>query len=266
MDQISEFIYNKCYFGSFPVQSTVDELESEHFKYFIDLTYSNESKIKQYKTKHTYINYPILDHKAPSEWKSFAKFIIQISNIINDLGTGEKIYIHCKGGHGRSGVVVACLLCYIYKLTPLRSIEKTTECHNKRKGLKVRWKRLGSPQTKVQKIFVANFFKKMFVFHESSNYFSSVFNINSTKYSVEIPGYGIYPNISTAFNSLIHISISGIRLTRYQTLVYICNNIISQNEYLMKTLLNTGLRPIIDKHSPNLGKAWMEIRDTYYLK
>ena len=33
------------------------------------------------------------------------------------LVNNEKIYIHCKGGHGRAGLVVSCILCYTCRLS-----------------------------------------------------------------------------------------------------------------------------------------------------
>jgi hypothetical protein len=38
-------------------------------------------------------------------------FVLQLVAL---LTSGRKIYVHCRGGHGRTGVVVACLLGFIY--------------------------------------------------------------------------------------------------------------------------------------------------------
>jgi protein-tyrosine phosphatase len=96
------FIKEKALFGSFPSQSAVDELENElNVRYFIDLTYSDEKKITPYKTKYSYMNYPINDRHVPQDLLSFTKFIIKVSKIIKDLKKEETIYIHCKGGQYR---------------------------------------------------------------------------------------------------------------------------------------------------------------------
>jgi hypothetical protein len=137
-------------FGSFPTQESVNELEHEGVRYFIDLTDNEkEKKITSYTTKYTYINYPIKDNYVPIDLATFTVFIIKIAKIIKNL-TQEKVYIHCKGGHGRSGVVVSCLLCYIFKLTPYESLEYTTKCHNNRHIMRDKWRKIGSPQTYLQ--------------------------------------------------------------------------------------------------------------------
>ena len=111
MDRSSEFIRNKALFGGYPTQEYVNEFETMGVRYFIDLTCEGEKKIVPYTTIYTYERYSISDHRVPTDWNSFAQFISKIGNIIKSRHTGEKVYRHCKGGHGRSGVVVACLLC-----------------------------------------------------------------------------------------------------------------------------------------------------------
>jgi len=46
--------------------------------------------------------------------------------LVNQL-ENNKLYIHCRGGHGRAGLVVACLLCSIYDYPPEKSIELTSK-------------------------------------------------------------------------------------------------------------------------------------------
>jgi len=73
------------------------------------------------------------------------------------LTNNEKIYIHCRGGHGRAGLVVACILSSICKISAIEAIKQTNEFHNNRKIMKIRWRKLGSPQTKKQKDFISEF-------------------------------------------------------------------------------------------------------------
>lgn len=199
MDKCSNFIKNGL-FGSYPNQSSVNEYENLGVRYFIDLTESGEKNIVRYNTKYTYINYPIQDRHVPSCWKSFSELIIKITNIIKNLEKYEKIYIHCKGGHGRSGILVACLLCYLYKITPAEAIAKTTIYHNKRKIMKEKWRKMGSPQTRKQKKFVTKFFEPLYIYKNYSNYFTSFFN-NDADIKVKIPGFGIFPTANAAFQA-----------------------------------------------------------------
>ena len=99
MDNSSYFIKNRALFGSFPTQESILELEDHGVRYFVDLTdLTKEKKIFAYKTKYTYINYPIDDHSIPDNIRTFSSFIIKISNIIKNLKQDQRILIHCKGG------------------------------------------------------------------------------------------------------------------------------------------------------------------------
>ncbi len=42
-----------------------------------------------------------MDQRVPDNIIEFVKFINKLVNIISGLTNCEKLYIHCKGGHGR---------------------------------------------------------------------------------------------------------------------------------------------------------------------
>jgi len=158
MDSSSYFIKDKAIFGSFPNQMSVEELEKEGVIYFINLTCDNEKKIIPYTTKHGYIHFPIPDQGIPENHGEFARFILRLTKVILQLKSAEKLYVHCKGGHGRSGLVVAASLCQIFNLTPYEALKYTSQCHNNRKNMRERWRKIGSPQTYLQKKFIYKFF------------------------------------------------------------------------------------------------------------
>ena len=158
MESSSYFIKDKALFGSYPSQCSVEELEKEGVIYFINLTRDDEKKIIPYTTNHGYIHYPIPDQCVPENLPDFARFILRVVKIILDLKLNEKVYINCKGGHGRSGLVVAAILCQIFNLTPFESLKYTSQCHSNRKNMRERWRKIGAPQTYSQKKFVYKFF------------------------------------------------------------------------------------------------------------
>ena len=135
MEISSYFIEDKCLFGPYPSNTDVKELEKNGVKYFVDLT-SKEDKLDNYNCDTTYISYPIKDNSIPDDKEDFLNFLDYIKKVFYTLPAGDKIYIHCKGGHGRSGMLVACLLCCILGLRSEESISKTSESHNKRPLLK----------------------------------------------------------------------------------------------------------------------------------
>jgi len=55
-----------------------------------------------------FINYEIEDHDIPNDINSFRRFIKLLYVLIKDKT--NKLYIHCAGGHGRTGLVCCCLL------------------------------------------------------------------------------------------------------------------------------------------------------------
>lgn len=288
METISEFIKNKAYFGGYPTQQQVEEYQKFGFRYFVNLTNDGEKRLTPYKTEYEYIQYPISDHRIPSDWQSFATLIIKLSNIIRKLSNGKKMYIHCKGGHGRAGVVVACILCYLYKISPVESISKTTKYHNRRKGIRDKWKKMGSPQTRSQKHFVTKFFEPLIVYNNiNNNYFSSIFG-NEFPTDIKIPNLGEFKNAQLAYKAFKQKVITecendnitkNIWGTIKEDAMYtILSYKFDQHNDISNKLLNTGLRPVII-HSNNvfwgykektgrniLGKMITKLREELYLE
>jgi ribA/ribD-fused uncharacterized protein len=301
MERTSYFVKNKALFGSYPLQEQVELFESLGVRYFVDLTCTGEKRITPYTTKYEYLHYPIEDRRIPTNWGSFAQFIIKVGNIIKNLPTGQRIYIHCKGGHGRSGVVVACLLCYLYKISPSNALSNTKMYHSDRKEMKEKWRKMGSPQTRSQKHFVTKFFEPLYIYKNYTKYFSAGFN-NDADLSVMIPGFGLFPTATSAFNAFKDLSdikyVSNLKMeTNISHICQICascrtvkdweyirENVMyiilkykfNQHDVIRKNLMDTGMRPIIvrsvdtfwgkfDNSGQNmLGKLLIKLRNELY--
>ena len=270
MDKCSYFLKDKAIFGSYPTQETVYDLEKKGVKYFINLTYPEEKLIKEYETNNNIINFPIQDRKVPNDIISFSKLIVNISNIIKDLKENELIYIHCKGGHGRSGILVACLLCYIFKISPLESIELTTKYHNNRSNMKEKWREIGSPQTFFQKNFVCKTFKPIYFF-KANKIGNSVGFSNFSLHDVNIDNLGTFHTSEAAFQTFKNRNNRDYVLKQQNTkspfISKLLGSKIKNNDYFNKNkenimynillqkftqhsdikqkLLESGLRPII---------------------
>lgn len=300
MERCSYFIKGKALFGSFPSQEGVEELEREGVRFFVDLTHSYEQKITPYKTLYNYISYPISDRKVPRDWKSFSCFIIKIADIINSLKSNEKLFIHCKGGHGRSGVVVACLLCYIYNISPEEALQKTTKFHSKRSVMREKWRKLGSPQTRGQKTFVYKFFSPFFFYKNTKQtlFYKRDYSDGFSNHSNHEVKYNqnVYPTATSAINTaklLLDLRTGrNTRLSRtpdknvskdyYKVLSEKMQDILrckfEQHSELKYNLINTGLRPLVyhtdedgfwgdalDGTGQNrLGKELYKLREYYY--
>lgn len=305
MDRCSYFIKNRAMFGSFPTQEAVNELEREGVRFFINLTYNHEKKITPYKTNYEYINFPIPDQRTPPNWDIFAKFILQISKIIVHLKPRELVYIHCKGGHGRSGVVVACLLCYIFNMSPNDALEHTTKCHSNRSIMRDKWRKIGSPQTRLQKTFVHKFFEPLYFHRAYRNGYTTGFS-NFSLHPVTHPDLGTFPTSEAAFhackdpNNVEYVNKQKNTKTPAQAkflgkkanlpidwndkkdyvMIHILRLKISQHDTIKTNLLNTGLRPIIEhtrgdsywgdggdgSGQNKLGKILTKLRNELYIK
>ena len=197
MERSSYFIKNRALFGSFPTQEAVKELEKIGVRYFVDLTHSNERHIMPYNTQYEYISFPITDHQVPKDRQTFSRLIVSLAEVIYSLDKKELIYIHCKGGHGRVGVVVACLLCYIFELRPAEALEHTTMYHSNRKSMREKWRKIGSPQTYQQKNFVHQIRRPIYFYRAYKNGRTAGFS-NFTTHPVTVPDLGRFPTSEAA--------------------------------------------------------------------
>jgi ribA/ribD-fused uncharacterized protein len=303
MDNCSYFIKDKAIFGSFPTQKIIHELENLGVRYFIDLTTEEEKKRKiiPYTTKYTYINFPIVDRHIPIDLHAYAKFILRICNIIET--TNDLIYLSCRGGHGRSGVVVATILCHKFGLSPEEALQQTTIYHSNRRILKDKWRKIGSPQTYTQKKFIFKFCIPLRFYRTYKHTNTYGFSIYSN-HTVYIEGIGTFPTAESAFqahkdlNNIAHIN-SQLKVKTVLMAKHLGNKIIpredweevkigimerilqlkfDQHDDIRENLLNTGLRPLVEHTKDdsfwgdggdgsgqnNLGKILTKIRNRYY--
>tara|TARA_B100000401_G_scaffold92330_1_gene59032 strand:+ start:8293 stop:9222 length:930 start_codon:yes stop_codon:yes gene_type:complete len=308
MNYCSFFIKDKALFGSYPNKESFQQLYDNNIRYFVDLTNVKERKdLYDYKSNEiTYYNYQINDKKYPENIITFIKFIIQISETIKNLKNNEKIYIHCKGGHGRSGILVACLLCYIYNIKPQEALDKTTKYHSDRLIMRDRWRKIGSPQTYHQKSFVVKLFKNLYFFKAFkkgktmgfSNF--SFHDIYDSKLNVKCSNSEClfhiykYPDDKKHIDKMLDLhnplkcKIYADKLDgstdwdnkKLDIMKYILQLKIQQHSDIKENLMNTGLRNIIytnkldsfwgvgvdNKGYNHLGKLWTEIRNEEYMK
>uniref|UniRef100_A0A6C0LW24 Tyrosine specific protein phosphatases domain-containing protein n=1 Tax=viral metagenome TaxID=1070528 RepID=A0A6C0LW24_9ZZZZ len=295
MERSSYFIKNRAMFGSFPTQEAVEELEQNGVRYFVNLTYSHERRITPYKTKYNYISFPIKDHQVPEDSREFSMFIITLSEIIHEMEDNHLIYIHCKGGHGRSGIVVASLLSTIFGMNSYQSLELTSVYHNNRKSMREKWRKMGSPQSCYQKNFVHMLYKPIFFFKAYKHGRTAGFS-NFSYHAVSIPGFGIFPTSEAAFQaykdpynkkyvksqirskSPLHSKYLGSLANVRKDWEHVRNDILfnilvmkfDQHSYLKDNLLSTGLSSIIQREKGNetgqntLGKLLCSLRSKYY--
>lgn len=123
---------------------------------FYDLTTGKELDEPQYPINVTVNRYPIPDRKS----MNIDKLDEIVNNIKKELANNKHVYIFCKGGHGRSGMVAAAVYGNLNKLNGPQAMSHVhNEWKKQRDMTKIRpnIRKLGSPQTKVQKTAVTTY-------------------------------------------------------------------------------------------------------------
>lgn len=270
------FIENKALFGPYPTQEDVEYLESIGVVYFVDLT--EVDKLQPYKISpnSTFIKFPIPDMRVPVDYIQFSSFIVYVDYIIKCLNEGQKIYIHCRGGNGRAGIVVACLLMRHHPhLTALDALQLTSKYHSERKNLKLKWKLVGSPQTPAQKNYVIKMFTP-FCFSRETFYGNKYGFVPHAKIPIYSEGGDYrFDDSQSLFKYIISKQLYASEQDIYGCMKYVQSLKITQCPLFMNNLLNTTLRPIIYCNNHDvywglnkqgegknlLGKILMELRD-----
>lgn len=298
MDKCSYFIKNKALFGSYPIQDDMVELEKNGIILFIDLT-DEKDALPNYITNYEKIHYPIVDRGIPDNIPDFCRFVICIEKRIKNLKGNEKIYIHCKAGHSRASLLVACILAHSLRLSGKEAIKMTTEFHKKRKNLSHHRREGIVPIRKCQINFIIDLFTPLYFYVPKHYGYDNGFS-NFTKYPVRTE-LGIFPTAENAFQAYKNPSDSEFiqRLSqeanpiiakkmgsrcqlredwikiRDEVMFKILKSKFSQHPNIRNVLLNSGFRPLIyhtekDKYYGDGGKNMLgilleKVRDRLFL-
>lgn len=125
-------VTNRIYAGEYPRDKeealSHDKLklfESFGITHFIDLT--EEGELAPYEDMlypgATHLRFPVRDLSVPKSTADVRNLLDKINSII-DNNLSAKVYIHCWGGVGRTGVIVACLLADQFKLDYPETLKK----------------------------------------------------------------------------------------------------------------------------------------------
>mmetsp|Transcript_1953 Transcript_1953/g.2794 ORF Transcript_1953/g.2794 Transcript_1953/m.2794 type:complete len:215 (+) Transcript_1953:116-760(+) len=128
-------------FVNLMTQKEVDRDGGHYFERKVPNFYCEKRKKEEFH----YHFHPIYDMQTCSDQEA-----LELVNIVLDhFNKGRKIYIHCRGGHGRSGVIAALLIFHLYKLDSWNTLELLTKMHKTRKDVQENY--YTSPQTSEQK-------------------------------------------------------------------------------------------------------------------
>ena len=154
MDRFSaSLIEGRIRFGKYPTDEEVALLKQNGYIIFLDLCPQEEITWPPYSKEGLYYNsIPIADRTPDvKDLSSFREFLKKLVEVIS---SGYLVYIHCRGGHGRSAMVAAILYGRITGLEPIECLQAVNEAHKLRTEVKSKFRKMGAPQTASQKRFV----------------------------------------------------------------------------------------------------------------
>jgi len=101
--------------------------------------------VKKMKPAAQQLSFPIKEVAAPEE---LVQFIYK--ELLPRIGKREKIYVHCLNGHGRTGIVVSCLIGLLYGVSGGQALNYNEKFHSARREESY----VGSPETLNQRLQV----------------------------------------------------------------------------------------------------------------
>ena len=172
-DFSASLLDGRLIFGKYPKQSEVGLLFAGGISHIVNLCTKEEiegwSSDDRYsipiESKICYLEYPFEDGRkqVPVEgWDSFPIFIATLIDILS-ADRENILYLHCKGGHGRSATISAIVYGKIMKISSKEAIDAVYQAHQKRKVMSddpeksAKWRKLGAPQREKQKEIVKKY-------------------------------------------------------------------------------------------------------------
>ena len=159
-DWLSCIYPNRIYFGPFPNQLMISSLVEEGFNLIVDLTIPEEELLYYCPYPLQYYPFPIHDNSFPSCNISYCHFITQLKV---QFRLGKKMYIHCRGGHGRSSMTCVSLVMSLFSYDLRQSIEYVNDSHNQREVLRNKWRKRRSPFNYEQFVFLTRMHKNIYL-------------------------------------------------------------------------------------------------------
>ena len=251
--------FREGFFGAYPTDEQLRMLESKKFDYIVRLTLNPEKNVEAYQTSIPVIPLPIKDNSVPHDWDFFTVAILWI---VHQLQTGKRIFIHCKGGHGRSCLVTACIIYYVQESLNARdAIEESIRIHNERTNMSLRWKGIKSPFSKSQYIFLYKYLNPICILKSYNTGYQAGFSASSL-FEIEHE-MGTFSNLDAAYQAIRFLPSFRDPFTDMYELTHAK---FSKYSELQDNLIHTGIRRIFD-HSRyafgnNLvGQCLMKLRE-----
>lgn len=166
-------VTNQIYAGEYPRNKDeessllkLQQFESFGITHFIDLT--EEGELASYDVMlysgATYQRFPIRDVSVPKSMDDVRKLVKRIIKIVSN-NPEAKVYIHCWGGVGRTGLIVGCLLGELCELSYDETMAKLEQLFSACPKSAYR----DTPETAEQRDFIAKFIREKQLGRKTSN-------------------------------------------------------------------------------------------------
>ena len=157
-------VTDQIYAGEYPRDKNeaiglakLKQFEDFGITHFVDLT--EEGELAPYNNMlypgALHLRFPIRDVSVPKRTVDVRSLVKLICNIV-DNDPHAKVYIHCWGGVGRTGLVVGCLIGEMYKLSYEKTMSKLEQLFSACPKSQYRV----SPETQEQCDFIAKFLEE----------------------------------------------------------------------------------------------------------
>ena len=158
-------VMDRVYAGEYPIEydekrsiERINQFERFGITHYIDLTEEGEhlpyANMLESDVQH--IRFPIKDMSAPHNIESVKELTSRINEILHERD-GNKIYIHCWGGVGRTGMIVGCLLSEQYGFDFEKTMDALTLAYSDCPKSAYR----ATPESNEQRLFIAKYAEEM---------------------------------------------------------------------------------------------------------
>lgn len=160
----SVLLPDSIYFGGFPDDDMIRQMIDGGFTHIVNLTMAQEMDGIQYDPGTMQAaRFPIRDHGIPDDPLDYCCFVTHLSRLWSTT-PNLKLYIHCRGGHGRSSVLCVSLMLSLGKsLTLHEAIHRVNEAHRQRVLLREKWRARHLPFNHQQHSFLHRMHKTIFL-------------------------------------------------------------------------------------------------------
>lgn len=155
----SPLIHDRLYFGGAPDALMWEALERHNMTLIVNLLTETERRIFPYPVKKSDTwqplmwHLPVPDQQLPEKPDAFLNMVRRIVQYMRQHPR-SKVYVHCRGGHGRSPMMAGCILSALEGKVGAECIDAVSRAHWLRKRLSAKYYRQLCPVANRQRTFL----------------------------------------------------------------------------------------------------------------